>query len=88
MMIYYKHDAESVLGEGTVYLAVESEEDIVLQQVEIYSGKAFWSDAESQSDERFMLADQPVSSIGLGEEHQIERAEFEQVWAKAVSECR
>ena len=85
---YYKHYAESMLGEGTAFMAVDAEEDQVVRQVETYGDEFFWSDTESQSDERFMLTDQPASEIGLGEEHQIEQIEFEEAWAKAGGTCR
>lgn len=88
MMVYYKHYAESVLGEGMALMAVDTDEDQVVKQVEVYGDEFFWSDAEAQSDERFMLADQPASEIGLREDHQIEQSEFEEAWVKARSSCR
>ncbi|UNP29290.1 hypothetical protein [Lysobacter gummosus] len=80
---YYKHWADSDLGEGTAYMEVA--DDLVVRQVEIYGPTIVWSDRVGQSDDRFVIADQPVSSLDLGPEHEIEPSEFAEVWRKATT---
>ena len=78
---YFKHWAESELGEGIAFM--EAMDDDIVRQVEIYGSIFVWCDQSGQSDDRFMLADQPLSSLGLGAEHEITAAEFEDAWSKA-----
>lgn len=78
---YFKHCAESILGEGLIFL--EATGDEITRQVEIYGDSIIWCDNEGQSDDRFMLADQPLSIIGLGAEHEIPAPDFEAVWSRA-----
>jgi hypothetical protein len=60
---YYKHAAESILGEGVALL--ETLENVVTRQVEIYGSSMIWCDRTGQSDDRFMIADQPFLNLGL-----------------------
>lgn len=83
-MKYYKREAESVLGEGVIYLCVDIEADEVISQVECYQDQLFWVNKNEQSDERFMLVDQPASEIGLEDEYLIDQVEFENIWNKAI----
>jgi hypothetical protein len=78
---HFKHWAESELGEGVIFM--EAIGDDVVRQVEIYGSTFVWCDQSGQSDDRFMLADQPLSAIGLEAEHEISSAEFEDAWNKA-----
>ncbi|HDS0947610.1 TPA: hypothetical protein QDZ34_000123 [Stenotrophomonas maltophilia] len=78
---YFQHWAESVLGEGIILL--EATGDEITRQVEIYGDSVIWCDSSGQSDDRFMLADQPVSAIGLDTEHEIPASDFEAAWRKA-----
>ncbi|MEG2804805.1 hypothetical protein [Stenotrophomonas sp.] len=78
---YFKHWAESELGEGTVLM--EAMGDEIVRQVEIYRSLTVWSDKTGQSDERFMLADQPLSWLDLDEDDGITAGEFEAAWKKA-----
>ena len=78
---YFKHWAESDLGEGEALM--EAVGDEITRQVEIYGSMLIWCDQTGQSDERFMLADQPLSALGLGPEHEITAAEFEAAWSQA-----
>jgi hypothetical protein len=84
---HFKHWAESELGDGIVLM--EAMGDEIVRQVEIYGSTFVWCDQSGQSDQRFMLADQPLSSLGLGAENEITAAEFEDAWnkAKAASSC-
>lgn len=82
---YYRHSAESVLGEGVVFMEVIDDE--VVRQVEIYGEKLVWCDKSGQSDDRFMLADQPASIIGLKSEDEISAKEFSDIWSRARSQC-
>ena len=81
MVKYYKHWAESDLGEGEAYLEVV--DDIVTRQVEVYNGEMFWSTWEDQKDIRFIIADQPASEIDLTSEFEIDSQEFEDIWGQA-----
>ena len=85
---YYKHWAESELGEGTAF--IEAVDDVIVRQVEVYGSTFIWCDHFGQSNPRFMLADQPISAIGLTSEHEISAAEFEDMWkkAKAIAPCQ
>jgi hypothetical protein len=84
---HFKHFAESDLGEGVALM--EAAGDEIVRQVEIYGSTLVWCDQTGQSDERFMLADQPLSALGLGPEHEISAAEFEAAWsqARAATSC-
>lgn len=84
---HFKHFAESDFGEGIAFM--EAVGDEIVRQVEIYGSTLAWCDRNGQSDERFMLADQPLSALGLGPEHEISAAEFEAAWsqAKAATSC-
>ena len=87
MTKHFKHWAESDLGEGVVLM--EAVGDDIVRQVEIYGETFVWCDKTGQSDERFMLADQPLSALGLEPEHEISAAEFVSAWnrAKAAEPC-
>lgn len=78
---YYKHWAESDLGQGNVYM--EAIGDEIVRQVEIYGGRIVWSDKNGQSDENFMLADQPLSWLDLDSDDGITASEFEAAWKRA-----
>jgi hypothetical protein len=78
---YFKHWAESILGEGIILL--EAVDDEVTRQVEIYGETIIWCDRMGQSDDRFMLADQPLSNLGLGPEDEVAESDFEVAWASA-----
>lgn len=78
---YYKHWAESDLGQGNVYM--EAIGDEIVRQVEIYGGRIVWSDKTGQSDENFMLADQPLSWLDLDSDDGITASEFEAAWKRA-----
>lgn len=78
---YYKHPAESDLGKGNVLMEARGEK--ILRQVEVYGLRAVWSDATGQSDDRFLLADQPLSFFDFDEDDEISAREFESAWKKA-----
>jgi hypothetical protein len=81
MRNYFKHYAESDAGIGTVYF--ETEDDLVLRQVEIYGDQVFWADRTTQSDPRYRICDQPVSILGLSPDEEMAPSEFESVWNRA-----
>lgn len=78
---YFKHQAESDLGKGNVLMEARGEK--ILRQVEIYGLRAVWSDATGQSDDRFLLADQPLSFFDFDSDDEISAREFETAWKKA-----
>jgi hypothetical protein len=78
---YFKHWAESDLGEGVVLM--EAVGDQITRQVEIYGSVSIWCDQDEQSDNRFMLADQPLSQLALGADDEIPALEFEEAWKNA-----
>jgi len=78
---YYKHWAESGLGKGNVLMEARGEK--IVRQVEIYGTKVVWADETGQSDDRFVLADQPVSFMDFDEDDEISAREFEIAWKKA-----
>ncbi len=47
------------------------------------TGPRFWADETGQSDDRFVLADQPVSFMDFDEDDEISAREFESAWKKA-----
>lgn len=81
MTKHFRHWAESDLGQGYVYM--EAIGDEIVRQVEIYGGRIVWSDKTGQSDENFMLADQPLSWLDLDSDDGITATEFEAVWKRA-----
>ena len=83
-MRYFRRDAESELGEGEALMETDPDLDLVVRQIAIYGEAIFWSTPDQQSDDRFMIADQPVSCIDLTAEYEIPRAEFETMWRRAV----
>ncbi|WP_181358692.1 MULTISPECIES: hypothetical protein [unclassified Stenotrophomonas] len=78
---YYKHWAESGLGKGNVLM--EARGDKIVRQVEIYGMTAAWADEHGHSDDRFPLAEQPVSFLDFDEDDEISAREFESAWKKA-----
>lgn len=82
MNTYYKHYAESDWGEGTVYLEIK--EGWVVRQVEVYGSKYLYGDDKHPDH----LADQPFSVLGLGQQDEITKQEFEQIWMKATQGCQ
>ena len=78
--------AESDLGEGVVLF--EAVRDEIVRQVEVYGSSMIWCDRNGQSDDRFMLADQPLSSLRLTPADEISLSEFEDAWAKARAAAR
>lgn len=83
--LYYKHAAESDLGEGEVFL--EAIDGIFTRQVEIYGDKIVWCDQQGQSDDRFMLADQPLNPGDFEDEDLMSSADFEDLWREAKSKA-
>ncbi|ENE1250904.1 MULTISPECIES: hypothetical protein [Stenotrophomonas] len=78
---YYKHWAESGLGKGNVLMEARGEK--IVRQVETYGTTAVWADEHGHSDDRFPLADQPVSFLDFDEDDEISAREFESAWKKA-----
>jgi len=80
---YFKHCAESDVGAvGTAYLEIA--DGWPSRQVEVYPTMSCWAD-EQHPD---YLADQPLSVLELGEEHEISAAEFELAWASGGWGCQ
>ena len=82
MKRYYKHEAESDLGEGTAYMEIT--DGWPSRQVEVYGDEWRWGDDDH--DEH--LADQPFDVLELSDEHSISEEEFEQVWREAQKRWR
>lgn len=82
MKRYFKHEAESDHGTGTVYLEVVN--DWPSRQVEVYGDTWLWGDEANPEN----LADQPLEVLELGKEHEITPDEFERVWKEALERCR
>ena len=82
MKLYFKHEAESDLGEGIVYFEID---DIwVVRQVEIYGDRWFCSNRDYHPEIGPALCDQPLSELDLRPEHEISPNEFEVVWSEAL----
>ena len=81
MKRYFKHDAESDLGEGVAYMEIT--DGWPSRQVEVYGEKWRWAD-EAHNE---LLADQPFEVLELGQEHEIQADEFEQAWQEALKRC-
>ncbi len=81
-MKYYKHKAESELGEGLIYLEID-ENGYVNRQVEIYGTYIFWADAKDQKDDRFIVADQKIDVSCFNVTNKINREKFDRLWKDA-----
>ncbi len=62
---------------------MEVVDDIVTKQVEVYGDDIFWAEWGKQKDDRFLIADQSASVIGLDAEFEIPYEEFEAMWLAA-----
>lgn len=82
MSKFYKHYAESDLGEGIAYLEIV--QGWAVRQVEVYGTTYIFGD-EIHPDH---LADQPFSELGLGQQDEITKEEFEKIWMKATQGCQ
>jgi hypothetical protein len=83
MKRYFKHEGESNLGLGMVYL--EFNDNWASRQVEIYGDKWFISNATYHPETGGLaLCDQPLSELDLEEEHEISNNEFENIWNQAL----
>lgn len=82
-VVYYRRDGETMLGECVVYLEVFG--NYVVRQVDDYGYLKLWADVQGSSDDRIMLADQPVNLMGFELEHEISAEEFERTWREAHS---
>lgn len=80
-MKYYRHWAESDLGEGLAYLEVDGA--TVVRQVERYGDRWRWGDLHRTSEPSFMICDQPVDVLDLAEADEIDAQEFERMWRRA-----
>lgn len=81
MKKYFKHWAESDLGEGTAYIEVT--DDWPSRQVEVYEDQ--WRGADEKRNE--WLADQPLDELGLEPANEMSAAEFESIWQEALKRC-
>ena len=81
MRRHIKHEAESDLGPGVVY--IEFTDDEPTRQVEVYGDVWLWGDSKHLE----YLADRCYGELGLSEEHDIPQAEFERVWEEALRRC-
>ncbi len=70
---YFRHQAESDLGEGIAY--IEFSDGWPVRQVEIYG--EHWRCADEHDNE--WLADRPLDQVGLEPEDKIIQTEFETV---------
>lgn len=82
MSKFYKHYAESDLGEGVCYLEISH--DWPVRQVEVYGNTYLFGD----EDHLDHLADQPFPELDLGQKDEITKEEFESVWSKAMKGCQ
>ncbi|KAG1064548.1 hypothetical protein G6F40_017859 [Rhizopus arrhizus] len=62
---------------------MEARGEKIVRQVESYGTKMVWADEHAHSDDRFLLADQPVSFLDFDEDDEISAREFESAWKKA-----
>ncbi|GCE15241.1 hypothetical protein [Tengunoibacter tsumagoiensis] len=82
MKIYFKHDADLGLMVGTAYF--EFEDEWPTRQVEVYGEKWLCSNKEYHPGVGPGLADQPLSFFEFKKEHEINKTEFELIWAEAI----
>jgi hypothetical protein len=83
MKKYFKREAESGLGKGTVYLEFDC--DWATRQVEVYGDRWFDSTREYHPELGPALVDPPLSVLDLKPEQGITAQEFEEIWKKAMS---
>ncbi len=81
MKKYYKGYSESSLGAGTIYSEFEGESAI--RQVENYGETWLSSRQEYNEGVGLGLYDGKLSDLDLSDTVEIEKQEFEEVWAKA-----
>ena len=81
MITFYKHYAESDLGEGIVYLEIS--QGWTVRQVELYGSNYRYGDDKHPEH----LADQPFYELGLGQQDEITKEEFEKIWKEATRRC-
>ena len=82
MKKFYKLEAESIYGEGIVY--IEFDEEYATRQVEQYGSKFEWATVKDQSDVELVICDQPLSILEIEAEFEISEEEFNKVWNKAI----
>lgn len=85
MKHYFKHEGESDLGIGVVYM--EFDGDWATRQIERYGTRWFCSNKEYHPEIGPGLADQPLSASDLESEDEISKEEFEAVWEEAIKHC-
>lgn len=85
MKRYFKHHAESELGTGIAYF--EFEDEWAVRQVEIYGERWFCSTEDYHTEIGPGLCDQPLSVVGLRQEDEISRQEFEVIWDESQKRC-
>lgn len=83
MKRYYKREAESALGLGTVY--IEFNDEVATRQVAVYGNRWFNSSIPYHQEIGPSLCDQPFSVTGLGPEHEVSSKEFERIWAESTT---
>ncbi|MCY1044142.1 hypothetical protein OV208_22685 [Corallococcus sp. bb12-1] len=78
---YFKHVAESEHGEGFAFLEVV--DGWPRRQIEVYGAVWRWGDAAHPE----WLADQPLTELDLGEEHEVPAAVLERTREEALRRC-
>jgi hypothetical protein len=78
---YFKRNAQSELGIGEVWFEFDGE--LPARQVERYEDRWFSSRTEYHDEIGPGLVDQPLSTLELSTEHEIDAEEFEQAWRLA-----
>jgi hypothetical protein len=82
-MKYYKHHAESEYGEGTAYVQIDEDKDLVVKQVEVYGSKILLGEWTGSSLVG-RICDQPASLFELTDEDAITKAEFDAIWTRGT----
>ena len=75
---HFKHDAESELGNGVVYLEIT--DDWASRQVEVYGETWHWADEVNPT----ALTEQSIDDLDPDATHAITAADFDDVWAQAL----
>lgn len=87
---YFKLSGETEDGEEGLY-HYEVEGGLIVRQVCVVDGKAYWADEQEEADDKYGFTDQPEFDPAELPEivnlEAISKDEFDALWAKGKSEC-
>lgn len=82
MISYYKGDAETDFGDGTIFVELD-DDGYATRQIGLFNGNWYWAEQSAQSDDNFFLADQPINPDDIPTCQALAKEEFEKKWMEA-----